>query len=92
MSTPPALTAQDVKQFPAIVALRARIGEQSAQLLAELERLHEVIDETRPLVHTAEAFEVLEEMDTQTFEVLHALSRLLERSGFFDAPARPAEA
>lgn len=88
---PPALTAHDVKQFPAIVALRTRIGEQSAQLLADLERLHQVIDETRPLVHTAEAFEVLEEMDTQTFEALNALSRLLERSGLFDA-SRPAEA
>ncbi|MBI1734612.1 MAG: hypothetical protein HYR51_05500 [Candidatus Rokubacteria bacterium] len=92
MSTPRALTASDVKHFPAIVALRTRIGEQSAKLFADLERLHEVIDETRPLVHTAEAFEVLEEMDTQTFEALHALSRLLERSGFLDAAARPAEA
>ena len=92
MSTRPALTAAALKEFPAIVALRARIAEQSAQLLAELERLHEVIDETRPLVHTAEAFEALEEMDTQTFDALHALARLLERAGFLDASPRAAEA
>jgi hypothetical protein len=91
VTTPPALTSTDVRQLPAIVALRARIGEQSVKLLADLEQLHQVIEETRPLIHTAEAFEVLEEMDTQTFEALHALSRLLERAGFLES-ARPAEA
>ena len=92
MTTPRALTASELKTFPAVAALRARIAEQSAKLLADLEQLHQVIDETRPLVHTAEAFEALEEMDTQTFEALDALSRLIERSGLLDASSRSAEA
>ena len=79
---------------PTINALRGRIREHSGKLLEDLERLHEAIDEMRPIVHTVEAFEVLEDLDTQTFEALEALSRLLARSGILqeDAASRPAEA
>ena len=84
MSTPPrALTANDVKFSPTIATLRGRIRDQSGKLLDDLELLHAAIDEMRPLVHTVEAFEMLEEMDTQTFEALDALTRLLARSGIF---------
>jgi hypothetical protein len=95
VATPPrALTATDVKMSPTITTLRGRIREQSGKLLEDLERLHEAIDEMRPLVHTVEAFEMLEDLDTQTFEALEALSRLLARSGILqeDPAARPAEA
>jgi hypothetical protein len=78
---------------PTINTLRGRIREQSGKLLEDLERLHEAIDEMRPVVHTVEAFEVLEDLDTQTFEALEALSRLLVRSGILqEDAARPAEA
>jgi hypothetical protein len=79
---------------PTINTLRGRIREQSGKLLEDLQRLHEAIDEMRPVVHTVEAFEVLEDLDTQTFEALEALSRLLARSGILqeDAASRPAEA
>jgi hypothetical protein len=88
VATPRALTSNDVKLSPTIVTLRARIREQSGKLLEDLQRLHEAIDELRPLVHTVEAFETLEEMDTQTFEALELLSRLLARSAILqDDPA-----
>ena len=88
MATPRGLTANDVRLSTTITTLRGRIREQSGKLLEDLERLHEAIDEMRPLIHTVEAFEALEEMDTQTFEALEALSRLLARSGFLEDPAR----
>lgn len=93
MATPRALTASDVRMSPTISTLRGRIREQSGKLLEDLERLHEAIDEMRPIVHTVEAFEVLEDLDTQTFEALEALSRLLARSGILqeDAAPQPAE-
>jgi hypothetical protein len=95
VATPPrSLTATDVKMSPTITTLRGRIREQSGKLLEDLQRLHEAIDEMRPVVHTVEAFETLEELDTQTFEALEALSRLLTRSGLLqdEHAARPAEA
>ena len=95
MATPPrSLTAIDVKMSPTITTLRGRIREQSGKLLEDLQRLHEAIDEMRPVVHTVEAFETLEELDTQTFEALEALSRLLTRSGLLqdEHAARTAEA
>jgi hypothetical protein len=93
-TTPRALTANDVKLSPTIATLRGRIREQSGKLLEDLERLHEAIEEMRPLVHTVEAFENLQELDTQTFEALEALSRLLARSGILqeDPVAQTADA
>ena len=86
MSTPPqALTAHDVRFSPTITALRNRVREESGKLLDDLERLHEAIDQMRPLVHTVEAFEMLEEMDTQTFEALDVLGRLFARPGILAA-------
>ena len=92
MATPRALTANDVKMSPTITTLRGRIREQSGKLLEDLERLHEAIDEMRPLVHSVEAFETLEDLDIQTFEALEALSRLLARSSILQEDPRPAEA
>jgi hypothetical protein len=95
VATPPrSLTATDIKMSPTITTLRGRIREQSGKLLEDLQRLHEAIDEMRPVVHTVEAFETLEDLDTQTFEALEALSRLLTRSGLLqdEHAARPAEA
>ena len=92
MTIPSAPTSADVRHVPAIATLRARIAEQSAHLLRDLERLHEVIDGTRPIVHTAEAFEVLEEMDTQTFEALHTLANVLERLGLRTGSSRATQA
>ncbi|MBI2206404.1 MAG: hypothetical protein HYU41_21440 [Candidatus Rokubacteria bacterium] len=92
MATPRGLTANDVRLSTTITTLRGRIREQSGKLLEDLERLHEAIDEMRPLVHTVEAFDALEAMDTQTFEALEALSRLLARSGFLMEDAARADA
>lgn len=94
MSTPRPLTANDVKLSTTIAALRSRIREQSGKLLDDLERLHEAIEEMRPLAHTVEAFEMLEEMDIEAFEALDALTRLLGRSGLLaseEPTARTAE-
>lgn len=91
MAMPRALTATDVKLSPTINTLRTRIREQSGRLLEDLQRLHDAIDEMRPLVHTVEAFEALEEVDHEAFEALDALSRLLSRSGLFEDPAARAE-
>lgn len=74
----------DPKITAAIATFRARIAERASGILEDLEAIHGVVEDARPLTHTVEAFEALEELDTHAWEVLDGLRTLMARSGFLD--------
>lgn len=82
----------DPKVNAAIATFRARIAERAAGILEDLEAIHRVVEDTRPLTHTVEAFEALEELDTHAWEVLDGLRTLMARTGFMDGVETRASA
>jgi hypothetical protein len=72
----------------ALGALGARIAERAAAIIEDLEMLHRTIEEARPLAHTVETFEALEEADTRIWEALDGLRDVLGRTGFLVAGAQ----
>ena len=79
--------AVDPKVSTAVSTLGARIGERAASIIEDLETLHRTIEEARPLVHTVETFEALEELDTRIFHALDGLRDVLGRTGFLNGAA-----
>jgi hypothetical protein len=77
--------AVDPKLATALATLGARIGERAGGILEDLETLHRTIEEARPLAHTVEAFEALEDLDTRIFAALDGLREVLGRTGFLSA-------
>jgi hypothetical protein len=80
-----AALASDPKTAAAIAAVRTRIGERVTAILEDLEVLHQTVAAARPLTHTAEAFEALEQIDTETWEALDGLHTVMARCGFLPA-------
>ncbi len=73
--------AHDPKTAAAIAALRTRIAERIDAIVEDLETIHRTIDEVRPVTHTVEALEALEDIDTETWEALEALRGIIAHSG-----------
>lgn len=71
----------DARTAATIATLRGRITERATGILEDLKSLHQIVEDARPLTHSVEAFEALEELDTQTFEMLDRLRDVLVRSG-----------
>jgi hypothetical protein len=88
MSDAKVALASDPKTAEAITAVRTRIGERISAILDDLEILHQTVAAARPLTHSAEAFEALEQIDTEAWEALDALRTVMARCGFLPARTR----
>jgi hypothetical protein len=84
-----AMLPDDPTTAAAIAALRSRIAERIAAIMDDLETIHRTIDAARPLTHSAEDFEALEALDTETWEALDALRGMIARSGFLERGNTP---